>query len=214
MNENISMIAMKIRALYPKLTYDHKIHLDFSKEIHPHVIKMQQAEEFRIGYACLKYAVAKILEPKKIIEIGVRTGISAMAFLSAVPDAHFLGIDSELDSKADNIDYLSVAKKAFEKENLDTSIVVADSADIYDLPFTPDLVHIDGNHSRGGAGHDTRLALSSGAPWILVDDGEEESVAAGVLDGLCSCSWDKHISIVRFDECWGDSILIQSRSNK
>ncbi|HEY0983386.1 MAG TPA: hypothetical protein VGE80_14745, partial [Schlesneria sp.] len=45
-----------------------------------------------------KYAIARLLQPQRIFEIGVRTGYSALAFLRAVPTARYLGIDANRNS--------------------------------------------------------------------------------------------------------------------
>ena len=42
----------------------------------------------------MKWAIAKLLRPASILEMGVRYGYSARAFLDACPDAHYLGIDA------------------------------------------------------------------------------------------------------------------------
>lgn len=44
-----------------------------------------------------KFAVAHLLQPRRIFEIGVRAGYSALAFLRAVPTARYVGIDSNRD---------------------------------------------------------------------------------------------------------------------
>ena len=49
-----------------------------------------------VEYYRLKWAIARALQPRSILEIGVRYGYSAAAFLNACPRGHYLGID--LDS--------------------------------------------------------------------------------------------------------------------
>src|SRR5271163_2412703 len=46
-----------------------------------------------VPYYRTKWAIAAVLQPKRILEIGVRFGYSAMAFLDACPSASYLGID-------------------------------------------------------------------------------------------------------------------------
>ena len=43
-----------------------------------------------IAYYRLKWAVARVLQPQRILEIGVRFGYSAAAFLNACPNATYL----------------------------------------------------------------------------------------------------------------------------
>ena len=42
-----------------------------------------------------KHRLAQLLQPKSILELGVRYGYSAAAFLSACPMASYLGLDAE-----------------------------------------------------------------------------------------------------------------------
>ena len=46
-----------------------------------------------VAYYRLKWAIARVLQPKRILEIGVRFGYSAAAFLDACPNATYFGID-------------------------------------------------------------------------------------------------------------------------
>ena len=46
-----------------------------------------------VPYYRTKWAIARYLQPARILEIGVRFGYSAQAFLHACPNASYLGID-------------------------------------------------------------------------------------------------------------------------
>lgn len=48
-----------------------------------------------VDYYRMKWAIAKAVSANSILEIGVRYGYSAHAFLSALPDACYLGVDSD-----------------------------------------------------------------------------------------------------------------------
>jgi hypothetical protein len=48
-----------------------------------------------ISYYKLKWAVARVLQPRSILEIGVGYGYSALAFLNASPSARYVDIDFE-----------------------------------------------------------------------------------------------------------------------
>jgi hypothetical protein len=50
-----------------------------------------------VAYYRLKFAIVKALQPKSILEVGVRFGYSARAFLEASPAAKLLGIDLDCD---------------------------------------------------------------------------------------------------------------------
>src|ERR1700733_10374952 len=51
-----------------------------------------------VSYYRLKWAIARVLQPRRILEIGVRFGYSALAFLDGAPDATYLGIDNDSDT--------------------------------------------------------------------------------------------------------------------
>src|SRR5258705_8446868 len=87
----ISQYSRDIRELYPFSIYDHRPSLPSG------LPNYYQTEQFRIGYACFKYAVARILQPKTIVEIGVGVGVSAMAFLAGC-SAIYMGIDNDCES--------------------------------------------------------------------------------------------------------------------
>lgn len=65
---------------------------DFRNYAHPADPLSNLFDEW-VPYYRLKYAIAKALRAESILEIGVRFGYSAMAFLTAVPEAKFTGID-------------------------------------------------------------------------------------------------------------------------
>jgi len=51
-----------------------------------------------VPYYKTKWAIARVLQPASILEIGVRYGYSAAAFLNACPGATYLGIDLDSDT--------------------------------------------------------------------------------------------------------------------
>jgi hypothetical protein len=50
----------------------------------------------------MKYAIAKIIRPISILEIGFRYGYSAITFLKASENATYLGIDNGSDTFGEN----------------------------------------------------------------------------------------------------------------
>src|ERR1039458_5111316 len=51
-----------------------------------------------VPYYRLKWAIARALQPATILDIGVRFGYSAFAFLDACPSASYLGIDADCEA--------------------------------------------------------------------------------------------------------------------
>ena len=120
-----------------------------------------------------KYAVASLLQPRTIFEIGVRTGYSAFAFLRAVPTARYLGIDANGDTHGGFCGAIEHARKLIEPYEAEvremTSAQFATSC-LSDSTQGYDLIHIDGDHSFAGCTFDLSLAVQLGFRHVLVDD--------------------------------------------
>jgi len=119
-------------------------------------------------YYGVKYEVAKRLQPNAILEIGVRSGYSALAFLMACPEAKYLGIDANNSEWGGGPDFYKHALTLLEP--YDATIRVEDSQCITEPIRGYEFWHLDGDHGFGGALRDLRLAGDSGARWILLDD--------------------------------------------
>jgi 2-polyprenyl-3-methyl-5-hydroxy-6-metoxy-1,4-benzoquinol methylase len=120
-----------------------------------------------IPYYRLKRAIAFTLQPQSILEIGVRYGYSALAFLDACPSARYLGIDLDTDSfggRQGAIEYARRATGMFRADYLigDSQLMAEFPGGIYDL------IHLDGQQDEAGWWHDLKLALNQ-ARYILVD---------------------------------------------
>jgi len=197
--------ADQIRRIYKWLSYDHKNRLPYAalKQEFGWVV----SEEFRKSYACFKYAVAIVLQPKTIIEIGVGAGISALAFLAACPEASYLGID--LDTQESFYD-LGEATKKIASVSRSTRILSVDSRSLQpeDLPKVSDLFHIDGGHDFETAKNDMMLAWKSESKWILVDDANDSSVAAGVFSAIVEVPHGK-TDYAYFEDTWAGNLLFR-----
>jgi SAM-dependent methyltransferase len=120
-----------------------------------------------VPYYRMKWAIALVLQPQSILEIGVRYGYSARAFLEAAPGAELVGID--LDS-----DRFGGVKGAIDwaRGNLrdyDCELIVGDSQGMDRFPGESyDLIHVDGQQDGDGSFRDLELALKQGR-YVLVD---------------------------------------------
>jgi len=114
-----------------------------------------------------KYAICRMIAPRSILEIGVRFGYSAMAFLSACPRASYVGLDNDSGTFGGEHGALDWARKQLAP--YDARVELVDTQRLDALPGGPyDLVHVDGQQDGEGTLHDLRLALAK-AKFILVD---------------------------------------------
>jgi hypothetical protein len=79
------------------LTHLSETSFDFRKFANPADLLSGLFEEW-VPYYRLKFCIAKVLQPKSNLEIGVRFGYSARTFLEASPSATLLDIDLDSDS--------------------------------------------------------------------------------------------------------------------
>ncbi len=121
-----------------------------------------------VPYYDLKYRICKALKPKSILEIGVRFGYSANAFLSASPGAKYVGIDNNSNSFGGEKGAINWAQKI--NENYNCQFILTDSQKLRVFPGEEryDLIHIDGQQDGDGTYHDLELGLQKGK-WLLVD---------------------------------------------
>jgi len=126
-----------------------------------------------IGYCYHKFCIARRYNPKTIIEIGVRAGYSAYAFLCAVPEASYYGLDAENGTHGgEGGPYMSWTRELLSRFKKVT-LQVIDTQKVTSLDICKaDLIHVDGDHSQRGVEHDLELVLPYLADGgvILVDD--------------------------------------------
>lgn len=120
-----------------------------------------------VPYYRLKAAIAAVLQPQSILEIGVRYGYSAAAFLHGSPGASYLGIDIDSDSCGGHRHAIAWARRILAGKR--TEFLVANSQTMARFPGTVyDLVHVDGQQDGDGTYHDLTLAVQQGR-YVLVD---------------------------------------------
>jgi hypothetical protein len=203
-------VASEIEANYRKSTYDHRLFLPTFRPDSPFYL-----EEYRVGYACFKREVAKVLQPKIIVEIGIGVGIAALAMMDGAPTAKYEGIDNDeeefpmipREKPTELVSYL-MSEKSY-----DFRIVTNDSQAMDKIPFC-DLVHVDGDHRREFVRNDVGLAWRSEAKWILCDDARDAEVVAGVFEALAIDLKRGSVDWAYFGDTWTGSILIRTDHRK
>ena len=115
----------------------------------------------------VKWGIAAGLQPRSILEVGVRYGYSAAAFLDACPSARYVGIDIDNDAYGGVAGALDFATKLLQP--YDAEIVIADTQEMTRFPGGRyDLIHVDGQQDGDGSFHDLELAVAQ-ANYVLVD---------------------------------------------
>jgi 2-polyprenyl-3-methyl-5-hydroxy-6-metoxy-1,4-benzoquinol methylase len=145
---------------------------DFRSIAHPDDPRKAQFPEW-VTYYRLKWAIAQVIQPRSILEIGVRYGYSGHAFLTACPDATYLGIDLDSDISGGVKGAIDWAKQILQP--FAATFLIADTQTLSTFPDqaslsgeTYDLIHVDGQQDGDSSFHDLTLALSQGR-YILVD---------------------------------------------
>ncbi|MGI6235864.1 MAG: methyltransferase domain-containing protein, partial [Christensenellales bacterium] len=114
-----------------------------------------------------KYAICKAIQPKSILEVGVRYGYSAISFLSACPEATYIGIDNDTSTYGGALGAIKWAEKITKDHS--ARFLIQDTQEMTSFPGEYyDLIHIDGQQDGDGTYHDLEMALEKGR-YILVD---------------------------------------------
>jgi predicted O-methyltransferase YrrM len=146
---------------------------------------LRQAPAFLCKYKCF-YAVSKTVSPKKIIELGVCGGSSADAYLSAAPEAEYLGIDifgvSNRHDDQSPWDPYEVTRQLFESRGLKNyQLLKTDLRALSSLPRA-DFVVVDAAHDFDNAYADLKLALTANPTFVFVDDCDDENGAKPAIE--------------------------------
>lgn len=147
---------------------------------------LNQARTFLCKYRCF-YAVSKTIAPKKIIEMGVCGGSSADAYLSAAPEAEYLGIDLfNMNTRHDDQspwDPYEVTRRLFESRGFQHyQLLKADLRTLAALPYQADFVIVDAAHDFESAYADLKLAMTAAPTFLFVDDADGVDEAKPALE--------------------------------
>lgn len=150
----------RILAAYAESSYDFRPQANAADEL-------RHLFEKWVPYYRMKAAIAEVIQPTTILEIGVRYGYSAFAFLQGAPGSHYTGIDLDTDSFGGTKGAIDWARQHLPPGQ--ANLLVADTQKMQRLPGgTYDLIHIDGQQDEAGTFHDLVLAVQQ-ARYILVD---------------------------------------------
>jgi len=120
-----------------------------------------------VDYYRTKFAICRAVNPRSILEVGVRYGYSAITFLNAAPGASYVGIDNDSNEFGGQYGALDWARKLL--TGYPAQILVADSQRLASFPGDYyDLIHVDGQQDGDSTFRDLELGLEKGR-WLLVD---------------------------------------------
>jgi Mannosyltransferase putative/Methyltransferase domain len=157
-----------------------------------------------------KFRLAQLLQPRRILEIGVRFGYSAAAFLAAAPGAAYYGVDADNGAHGGILGAYQKARLMLKKEFPKSRIKIAKLDTRQKTPEGSgyELVHVDGDHTHQGCLNDLRLAARLGKRWVLIDDIHHPrcpGVARAVKDFLAETG----LPHIYFDETFRGDCLIR-----
>ena len=146
---------------------------------------LQHEAAFLHKYKCF-YAVSKTIAPGRILELGTHAGSGADAYISASPDADYLGFDL-FDDGVHRIKGLpwrprDVATRLFAARGFTNyRLIQVDLRTLTALPFASDFVVVDGAHDFDNEYADLKLALTAAPSFIFVDDSDDPEGARPAL---------------------------------
>jgi len=134
----------------------------------------QKFTEWYPEYYGVKQAIVRECNPNVIVEIGVRAGYSAYSFLSACPDAIYLGFDAENGTHGGaGGPFAPWAHKILKEAGFKYKIWAPfNTQEVLCLPVRGDFYHVDGDHTTDGCYHDIKMCFEDAMPgaYILIDD--------------------------------------------
>ena len=147
---------------------------------------LNRAQDFLCKYKCF-YSVSRTISPKKIIEMGTCAGASADAYLSAAPEAEYIGIDVfGVNTRHDDHspwDPYEIARRLFESRGFKNyQLLKTDLRKLSSLPSQADFVVVDAAHDFENAYADLKLALTARPTFVFVDDCDDENAAKPAID--------------------------------
>lgn len=175
---------------------------------------LNHRDHFLRKYRCF-YAVSATIRPASIIELGPSAGSSADAYLSASPEARYLGIDSFGETvypdgspwKPREICEKLFADRGFKHWQL----LRADLRNMNQLPSTAHLVVVDAGHDFENEYADLKLALTAKPSFIFVDDADDESGARPAIERFLENDLRNRVEFTTHVDYIGGGLVIKLR---
>lgn len=176
---------------------------------------LNQARAFLCKYKCF-YAVSQTIGPQKIIEMGVCAGSSADAYLSAAPEAEYLGIDVfNMNTRHDDHsawDPYDVARRLFAARGFQNyQLLKTDLRSLSSLPYRADFVIVDAAHDFESAYADLKLAMTASPRFLFVDDSDDVNEAKPAIEQFLSQDMNGRVDYTVHIAYMGGGLVIKLR---
>lgn len=170
------------------------------------------------GGLWMKHRIACWVQPKVIVELGIRAGYTGWAMLVGVPEAKYIGFDTYLAGHADvkNVPDVQVIFKAHAGKIMaafDAEIRVANTQDRGFAVPRADLYHVDATHNYDCARLDIMNCAKAGDDHsvIAVHDFQAPPVREAALDAAKRVS--PPMSVFEIPEPKnGDGVLLRGKA--
>lgn len=158
--------------------------------------------ENQLLYARFKLAVAMVLKPTTVYEVGVGWGVAANAFIQGCTTTRYFGIENVADGIHPSVVLPPTA--AYQ-------VVASDDLPAFVHPNGPiDLLHLDGGHGYDQKIRDVEKALAAKPEWLLIDDVHDVMVARGTFEGLWRAARNP-LKMIYFENSHTSSLLVHVR---
>lgn len=165
-----------------------------------------------------KHQIAWALKSRRILEIGVRAGYSAAAFVHGRTDVWYTGLDKDEGTHGGVAGYLDGTRFMlsaaypgawFDLQRGDSADPLVQRRLRQYFARTFDLIHIDGDHTEQGCFNDLYLAkdLVGHNGWILTDDFTNIDAVAAAVRRFSACFQDRIASEFAVDSPHGDYLM-------
>lgn len=143
-------------------------------------------EAYRHKYRCF-YAVSKTIAPQSIIELGTCAGSSSDAYLSAAPEASYIGLDvfgvNFRKTNNERWDPYEIAVELLTGRGFKNwQLIRGNLRHLQELPAQAQLVVVDAAHDFENEYEDLKLALTANPEFIFVDDADDENGAKPAIE--------------------------------
>jgi predicted O-methyltransferase YrrM len=159
-----------------------------------------------------KYRICRSFAPNSVLEIGVRFGYSAHAFMSTGTNLLYTGIDSNNPKhggwKTPTLDWAkSMLNRTCKNRFFTPTFIVADTQnDCIALTTKYDFVHIDADHSFSGCFKDLINFWPITNRVMLVDDYDQSKTVKDAVDRFVS---QKKLLLFHMPSLRGEALIIK-----